>query len=78
MADYLRLRVPGAAVFFTVCLAERGSTRLVDEVVRLRAAVRATMAERPFGILAWVGCPIICTRFGECRRRAAITRPDGV
>ena len=51
------MRVPGAAVFFTVCLAERGSSVLVDEVVRLRAAVRATMVERPFGILAWVVLP---------------------
>ncbi|MEZ5715232.1 MAG: transposase [Paracoccaceae bacterium] len=57
MSDYLRWRIEGAAVFFTVCLAERGSTLLVDEVVRLRGAVRATMAERPFGILAWVVLP---------------------
>ena len=57
MSEYRRLRVPGAAVFFTVCLAERGSSVLVDDVVRLRAAVRATMVERPFGILAWVVLP---------------------
>lgn len=57
MSEYRRLRVPGAAVFFTVCLAERGSSVLVDEVVRLRAAVRATMVERPFGIMAWVVLP---------------------
>ena len=54
MSRYQRLRIPGACVFFTVCLAERGSALLLREVVALRAAVRATMAERPFEILAWV------------------------
>ena len=57
MSCYRRIRRPGAAVFFTVCLAERGSSLLVDGVVRLRAAVRATKAERPFEILAWVVLP---------------------
>lgn len=57
MSCYRRIHMPGAAVFFTVCLATRGSTLLVDEVVRLRAAVRATMAERPFRALAWVVLP---------------------
>ena len=54
MSCYQRLRIPGAPVFFTVCLAERGSDLLLREVVRLRGAVRATMEERPFEILAWV------------------------
>ena len=44
-------------MFFTVCLAERGSSLLVDEIVRLRGAVRGTMSERPFEILAWVVLP---------------------
>ncbi|WP_322866934.1 transposase [Aquicoccus sp. G2-2] len=57
MSDYRRLRIPEATAFFTVCLAEPGATLLVEEVVRLRAAVRVTMAERPFGILAWVVLP---------------------
>lgn len=57
MASYLRPKVSGATVFFTVALAQRGSSLLVDEVVRLRAAVRATMVERPFLVEAWVVLP---------------------
>jgi putative transposase len=57
MSCYLRSRVPGAPVFFTVALADLGSDVLVREVGALRAAVRATRAERPFGIEAWVVLP---------------------
>lgn len=44
-------------MFFTVTLAERGSRLLVDEVVHLREAVRATKVGRPFEIDAWVVLP---------------------
>jgi putative transposase len=57
MSEYLRPRVPGACVFFTVVLADRGSRLLVEEVDRLRAAVRDTMGERPFKVDAWVVLP---------------------
>ncbi len=57
MSDYLRPRNPGASVFFTVALADRGSRLLVEEMDRLRAAVRDTMKERPFQIDAWVVLP---------------------
>ena len=57
MSCYLRPRVPGGTIFFTVCLAEAGSSLLVDEVERLRVAVRRTMAERPFRVRAWVVLP---------------------
>ncbi len=57
MPTYRRPRVPGATVFFTVALAGRGSDLLVREIGLLRAAVRATRAERPFGIDAWVVLP---------------------
>jgi putative transposase len=57
MSDYIRPRVPGACVFFTVALADRGSQLLVKEVERLRAAVRETMTERPFRIETWVVLP---------------------
>ena len=57
MPDYRRPRVPGATVFFTVALAERGSRLLVDRVDLLREAVRVTRAERPFGVAAWVVLP---------------------
>lgn len=57
MSCYLRPRIPGATVFFTVALADRGSDLLVREVALLRAAVRLTRAERPFAIVAWVVLP---------------------
>ncbi|WP_338548859.1 REP-associated tyrosine transposase [Roseovarius phycicola] len=57
MSFYRRLRVSGATVFFTVSLAQRGGWLLVDEVTRLRAAVRQTKTERPFHIDAWVVLP---------------------
>ena len=48
MAKYRRLRVSGATYFFTVALARRGTTLLVDEIGALRQAFSATQAERPF------------------------------
>ena len=57
MSRYLRPHAPGATVFFTVALAARGSDLLVREISRLREAVAATRAERPFGIDAWVVMP---------------------
>ncbi|MEZ5730731.1 MAG: transposase [Paracoccaceae bacterium] len=57
MSRYIRPKVPGATVFFTVALADRGSDLLVTEVECLRQAVRATRAERPFAINAWVVLP---------------------
>ena len=57
MSRYLRPRVSGATVFFTVALATRGTDLLVREIEALRQAVRLTRAERPFGIDAWVVLP---------------------
>ena len=57
MPQYVRPRLPGASVFFTVALADRRSCLLVEEIERLRRAVRQTMAERPFRIEAWVVLP---------------------
>lgn len=57
MSSYLRPRIPGACVFFTVNLAQRGSRLLVEEIMRLRVAVRATAADHPFYIDAWVVLP---------------------
>ncbi|MFN0113798.1 MAG: REP-associated tyrosine transposase, partial [Paracoccaceae bacterium] len=57
MSRYLRPRVPGAQVFFTVALADRGSELLLREAELLRQAVRAVRAKRPFGIDAWVVLP---------------------
>lgn len=57
MPNYLRPRIPGATIFLTICLADRGSDRLVRHVDALREAVRRTKAERPFTIDAFVVLP---------------------
>ena len=57
MSNYIRPRIPGARIFFTVALQSRGSDTLVREVETLRAAVTQTRAERPFRIDAWVVMP---------------------
>ena len=57
MSDYVRPKVSGRTVFFTVCLADRDSSLLVDHIERLRVAVRQTMATHPFDIVAWVTMP---------------------
>lgn len=57
MSRYIRPKVRGATVFFTVALAQRGASLLTDEVAILREAVRVTRARRPFAIDAWVVLP---------------------
>jgi putative transposase len=57
MPNYVRPKVTGATVFFTVALADRRSAMLVERTDDLREAVRVTRAERPFGIEAWVVLP---------------------
>ncbi|MBY0374670.1 MAG: hypothetical protein K2Q23_11790, partial [Bryobacteraceae bacterium] len=76
MSRYLRLSVPGSAVFFTVAVARggpsraRGSDLLVREAGRLRETVAAVRAVRPFAITAWVVLPD--------HLRAAWTLPEGM
>ncbi|MBE1291607.1 MAG: transposase [Rhodobacteraceae bacterium] len=57
MSRYIRPKVPGATVFFTVNLAERGGDLLVRRIHALREAVFKTHAERRFYIDAWVVMP---------------------
>jgi putative transposase len=57
MSCYIRPKVPGACVFFTVNLVDRGADTLVRHVDVLREAVAVTRARRPFGIDAWVVLP---------------------
>ncbi len=57
MAHYKRFASSGASIFFTVALADCGSTLLCDQIDRLRRAVAITRHERPFGIDAWVVLP---------------------
>lgn len=57
MSNYLRPRINGASIFFTVALADRQSDLLMREFTRLRDAVQQTRNERPFHIGAWVVLP---------------------
>jgi putative transposase len=57
MSTYVRPKVPGATVYLTVFLAERGSDLLVREIEALRHSVRVTRLKRPFQIDAWVVLP---------------------
>jgi putative transposase len=57
MVRYRRSRIPGGTYFFTVTLADRQSTLLVDQIVALRNAFRATKAIAPFKVDAIVVLP---------------------
>src|ERR1700687_4413825 len=57
MVGYRRNFVPGGTYFFTVTLADRRSSALVDHIAALRAAFRAGRRERPFTIDAIVILP---------------------
>jgi putative transposase len=54
---YIRAWHPGGTYFFTVNLAERSRTLLVDCVGHLRETVRKVKQVHPFDILAWVVLP---------------------
>jgi putative transposase len=57
MPNYRRAWVPGGTYFFTVAIAERSTSLLVDRIDDLRAAFRAAHAARPFVIDAIVILP---------------------
>jgi len=57
MPPYRRSRIRNHPVFFTVSLADRRSTALIDHLDILRDAVRVTKRDRPFEIIAWVVLP---------------------
>jgi putative transposase len=57
MVGYRRNFVGGGTYFFTVTLADRQSTTLVDHVGSLRAAFRRARSERPFVVDAIVILP---------------------
>lgn len=48
MSDYIRPQIPGATIFFTVNVAERGSHLLTDNIQLLRDAYHRVCLERPF------------------------------
>ncbi len=54
---YRRMKAPGATYFFTVNLAHRASSLLVDRIDSLREAVRRVKTHYYFDIVAWVVLP---------------------
>ncbi|NYE30151.1 putative transposase [Rhodanobacter sp. K2T2] len=54
---YRRAKAAGGTYFFTVNLADRSSSLLVEHVAELRQAVRTVKQRHPFEILAWVVLP---------------------
>ena len=54
---YRRATDAGGTYFFTVNLANRASTLLVDHIDALRASVRKVRERHPFEIIAWVTLP---------------------
>lgn len=57
MVRYRRWFVPGATYFFTLTLRDRNATLLCDHVGLLRGAVRDTMRQRSFRLVAGVVLP---------------------
>jgi putative transposase len=57
MANYRRIKIEGGCFFFTVCLADRRATTLVDHIDDLKAAWRWTKNHKPFACPAWVVLP---------------------
>jgi putative transposase len=57
MPNYRRAWIPGGTFFFTVAIADRRSTLLIDEIKPLRRAFATTMRTRPFRIDAIVVLP---------------------
>jgi putative transposase len=57
MVRYRRNFVAGGTYFFTVTLADRGSSALIDHIGALRTAFRTTRRDHPFDIDAIVVLP---------------------
>ncbi len=57
MSNYIRPKITGTPIFFTLNLANRGTSLLVDEIETLRHAFTTTMNERPFTLNAIVILP---------------------
>ncbi len=57
MPKYRRARIPGGTYFFTVVLANRKSSLLVDNFDLLASAIKRTKNSRPFRTHGWVVLP---------------------
>tara|TARA_Y100000052_G_C2944709_1_gene83020 strand:- start:814 stop:1296 length:483 start_codon:yes stop_codon:yes gene_type:complete len=55
--NYRRLYVPGGTYAFTVCLEDRRSRLLVDQIDKLHRAIARVQSKHPFEIIAWCVLP---------------------
>ncbi len=69
MTSYRRAKIPGGVYFFTVNLAERKRTILVDHIDLLKRMLREEQKAHPFRINALVILPD--------HLHAVLTLPDG-
>lgn len=69
MTNYRRVKIPGAAYFFTVNLAERQRATLVEHIDLLKRSLRDEKRLNPFWINALVILPD--------HLHAVLTLPDG-
>jgi len=74
---YRRARVDGGAYFFTVNLAERHRSLLVEYIDVLRKVVGMVKERHPFTIDAMVFYLNICMRCGPCRQGTRTTPGGG-
>jgi putative transposase len=52
MSNYRRANIKGGSFFFTVALADRSSSLLIDQIDRLRKVYRSVQERRPFETIA--------------------------
>src|SRR5438094_727323 len=57
MSHYHRFKIPGATVFLTINLLDRGSSLWTRHINILREVTIRTRNDKPFGIGAWVVLP---------------------
>jgi len=57
MPNYRRLHIPGGTYAFTVCLEDRSSSLLVDEIGSLHQCIEKVRLKYPFQTIAWVVLP---------------------
>jgi putative transposase len=55
--QYRRSKTAGGTYFFTINLADRSSSLLVEHIDKFRQAVKVVKQRHPFDILAWVVLP---------------------
>jgi hypothetical protein len=75
MSRYRRAKFEGSLFFFTVVLAERRGSLLIDEIERLRRAYRSAQQRYPFNTVAICVLPDSPRGLGAASRRRRFSDP---